>query len=169
MPNVKLTYKANKAYFTGISKKYKEVTEDLLVKTINNIESEAVQAAPADKGFLRNSAYSEIEGLEGVVGFKAEYAPFMEFGTGVLVNVPAEWSQYAKTFQNQNLGSFEDFKTSIRDWMRSKGIEEQFLYPIMLKILRVGVAPQPFLHPAWRKNSDKFLKELRKIVKNGVE
>lgn len=164
-----MTYKANKAYYKNLAGLYREDTEDFLAEAIQNTETEAVSAAPADKGFLRNSSYSEINGLEGIVGFKAQYAAFQEFGTGVLVDVPAEWSEYAATFNDSDFGSFEEFKTSLLDWMSGKGIEAKFLYPIMMKILKIGIRPQPFLYPAWKNNTIKFLDNLKKMLKNGTK
>jgi len=52
--------------------------------------------------------------------------------------------------------------------MRNKGIEERFLFPIMMKILRVGIRPQPFLYPAWKNNTIKFLENLKKMLNNGT-
>lgn len=168
MPRLKMTYKQNKAYYKELAGAMREDVEDFLHEAIQNTETEAVSATPSNTGFLRNSSYSEVNGLEGVVGFKAQYAAFMEFGTGALVDAPAEWSEYASTFKGQDFGSFEEFKISLLDWMRNKGIEERFLFPIMMKILRVGIAPQPFLYPAWKNNTIKFLENLKKMLNNGA-
>lgn len=164
-----MTYKANTAYYKEIAEVYREETEDFLNEAIQNTETEAVSAAPANTSFLRSSSYSDIDGLEGVVGFKAEYAAFMEFGTGALYDAPAEWGEYASTFKGSNFGSFEEFKVSLLDWMRVKGIEDKFLYPIMMKILRIGIRPQPFLYPAWKNNTIKFLDNLKKMLNNGTK
>lgn len=169
MAKIKMTVEGNKSYYSNLSKLYREDVEDFLAEAIQNTETEAVQAAPSNTSFLRSSAYSEINGLEGLVGFKAQYAAFQEFGTGALVDVPAEWSEYAATFNDSDFGSFEEFKISLLDWMNNKGIEAKFLYPIMMKILRIGIKPQPFLYPAWKNNTIKFLDNLKKMLNNGAK
>jgi hypothetical protein len=138
MAQIKMTYKANKAYYKELAGLYREEVEDFLHEAIQNTETDATIAAPVDDGFLRNSAYSEIEGLEGVVGFKAKYAPYQEFGTGGLVDIPEGMSDYASTF----LGN---------------GIKQ------------INIRPQPFLYPAWKNNTIKFLDNLKKMLNNGTK
>jgi len=164
-----MTYKQNKAYYKELAGAMREDVEDYLAEAIQNIETEAVTAAPSNSSILINSSFSEIDGLEGIVGFKAQYAAFQEFGTGALVDAPAEWSEYASTFRDSDFGSFEEFKTSLLDWMSNKGIDAEFLFPIMMKILRIGIKPQPFLYPAWKNNTIKFLNNLKKLVENGTK
>jgi hypothetical protein len=169
MAKVKLEIKQNKAYYSNLANAMKEDVEDYLFKAITDTEAEAIQAAPSNTSLLRGSAYKEVNGLDGVVGFKAQYAAFQEFGTGTLVNAPSEWTDYASTFKGNEFGSFEDFKDSLRDWMLRKGIDEKYLFPIMMKILKVGIEPQPFLYPAWKRNGLKFLENLEKLVKDGTK
>lgn len=161
--------KQNKAYYTNLANVMREDVEDYLAVAIQTTETEAVQAAPSDTSFLRGSAYKEVNGLEGVVGFKQQYAAFVEFGTGTLVNAPSEWQDYALEFKGQEFGSFEEFEDNLKDWISKKGIDEKYLFPIMMKILRVGIAPQPFLYPAWESNGSKFLENLEKLVKDGFK
>src|SRR5690606_20734513 len=99
MPRLKMTYKANKAYYKELAGLYREEVEDFLHEAIQNTETEAVSAAPVDTGFLKNSSYSEVKDLEGVVGFSIKYAPYIEFGTGGLVDVPAGLEDYADDFR----------------------------------------------------------------------
>lgn len=62
------------------------------------ILTDAVSRVPADKGLLRASAF--VEKIEGgyTVGFSAKYAPYQEFGTGNLVEVPTGYETYAMEF-----------------------------------------------------------------------
>lgn len=103
MAKVKLEIKQNKAYYSNLANAMKEDVEDYLAVAIQNTETEAVQAAPVDMGFLRASAYSEVDGLEGVVGFKVNYAPYMEFGTGGAVDVPSGLEEYAIQWKGQGV------------------------------------------------------------------
>lgn len=47
------------------------------------VERSAKQKAPKDSGELRRSITSKVEGTEGVVSTPLEYAPYIEFGTGL--------------------------------------------------------------------------------------
>lgn len=47
------------------------------------VERSAKQKAPKGNGQLRNSITSKVENLEGVVYTPLEYAPYVEFGTGL--------------------------------------------------------------------------------------
>ena len=47
------------------------------------VERSAKQKAPKDTGALRRSITSRVEGLEGIVYTPLEYAPYIEYGTGL--------------------------------------------------------------------------------------
>lgn len=47
------------------------------------VERDAKQLAPKGSGELRRSITSKVEGQEGIVYTPLEYAPYVEFGTGL--------------------------------------------------------------------------------------
>lgn len=47
------------------------------------VERSAKQLAPKDNGDLRRSITSRVEGNQGIVFTSLEYAPYVEFGTGL--------------------------------------------------------------------------------------
>ena len=47
------------------------------------VERSAKQKAPKDTGALARSITSKVEGLEGTVYSPLEYAPYVEYGTGI--------------------------------------------------------------------------------------
>lgn len=47
------------------------------------VERSAKQKCPADTGELRRSITSEVNGTEGIIYTTLEYAPYIEFGTGL--------------------------------------------------------------------------------------
>jgi hypothetical protein len=78
--------------------------EDSLLK----IESEAASKVPVDFGVLKNSIQSnpiKVQGgvISGGVSVGAKYAPFVEFGTGTKVDVPAELNSYAKQYKGDGV------------------------------------------------------------------
>lgn len=57
--------------------------QEALQKCCALVEREAKQNAPKDNGELRRSISSRVEGQEGIVFTPLEYAPYVEFGTGL--------------------------------------------------------------------------------------
>ena len=47
------------------------------------VENTAKENCPVDSGQLRNSITSNVSGEKGEVGTNVEYAPYVEYGTGV--------------------------------------------------------------------------------------
>lgn len=47
------------------------------------VEKSAKQKAPKDTGALRRSISSKVEGNQGIVFTPLEYAPYVEYGTGL--------------------------------------------------------------------------------------
>jgi HK97 gp10 family phage protein len=71
------------------------------------IQQDAKRVVVVDNGFLRNSIYLKEMGTNDkfvfTVGAKAKYAPYIEFGTGGLVSVPAGYDQLAAMFKGKGI------------------------------------------------------------------
>ena len=100
---MKILLKQNKSFFTDFAKKYKDQYVDILTETVQNIETEASTMAPVDLGILKSSINGEVDGLNAVIGTPVKYAPYMEFGTGGLVDVPAGLEDYAMKFKGAGI------------------------------------------------------------------
>ena len=108
------------------------------------VEKDAKQRCPVDDGTLRGSITSEVEDNQGIVGTNVEYAPYVEFGTGLFA---------ANGDGRQTPWTYRDAKG---EWHTT-----------------VGQHPQPFLQPALDNNkreindilNDGFSRELKKYVK----
>ena len=57
--------------------------QQVLGKCCAMVERTAKQLAPKDTGALRRSITSKVEGTKGIVFTPLEYAPYVEFGTGL--------------------------------------------------------------------------------------
>ena len=57
-----------------------------LTKACLLVESEAKNKVPVDTGALRRSINTKIYDTYGVVGTNLEYAPYVEFGTGLFAS-----------------------------------------------------------------------------------
>ena len=138
--------------------------------TAREIELKAKNLAPTNFGKLGQSIKAEkVTNLKWKIvagGTLAPYAPFVEFGTGTLVQVPSEWTQIASEFKGKKIGlAGGNFLDVIKEWCRNKGIEEKYAFVIMLKLLKVGQKPQPYMYPAYVEGRKKYLERLKAIIR----
>lgn len=110
-----------------------------LTKACLLVENAAKLNAPVDKGQLRQSITHEIDGNIGVVGTNVEYAPYVEFGTGIYA---------AAGNGRQDRWSYQDAEGN---WHST-----------------IGQQPQPFLEPALESNRKEIDKIFKDFLKEGV-
>lgn len=100
------------------------------------VESSAKQKAPKGSGELRRSITSEVNDTEGVVFTPLEYAPYVEFGTGLFA---------------ENGGRSDVpwvYKDEKGDWYTT-----------------YGQHPQPYMRPALDENRQKIIQILKEGIK----
>lgn len=105
------------------------------------VEREAKQKAPKDTGALRRSIESKIEKdgdeIRGVVFTPLEYAPYVEYGTGL----------FAESGGRQDVPwNYQDDKG---EWHSTSGQK-----------------PQPFMRPALDENREQILRILKEGLTN---
>jgi HK97 gp10 family phage protein len=106
--------------------------QEALLKCCALVEREAKQNAPKDNGELRRSISSRVEGEQGIVFTPLEYAPYVEFGTGLFA---------------ENGGRTDTpwhYKDDEGNWHSTSGQK-----------------PHPFLRPALENNRAKIKKILK--------
>ena len=116
--------------------------EKALNKSCLAVENEAKKQCPVDTGDLRNSITHEVEDNVGYVGTNKEYAPYVEFGTGIFASE----------------GNGRDTPWSYQDdegnWHTT-----------------IGQKPQPFLNPAAQTKKKLVIKvfndEINRQIQNG--
>lgn len=109
--------------------------EDKLAKACALVEREAKKKAPKGNGELRRSITSKVEELEGIVYTPLEYAPYVEFGTGLFA---------------ENGGRLDvpwNYQDDEGNWHSTSGMH-----------------PQPFLRPALEENREKIARILKGVV-----
>lgn len=99
------------------------------------VERSAREKAPKDTGALRRSIRSKVEGLEGIIYTPLEYAPYIEYGTGLF----AEGNGRKDVPWN-----YQDDKGN---WHSTSGLK-----------------PQPFMRPSLDENRQKILEILKEGV-----
>ena len=102
------------------------------------VERSAKQKAPKDKGDLRRSITSKVEGTEGVVYTPSEYAPYVEYGTGLFAEG----------------GGRQDVPWNYQDdegnWHSTSGMK-----------------PQPYMRPALNENKEEILRIIKEGLIGG--
>jgi HK97 gp10 family phage protein len=138
------------------------------------IENQAKRLAPVNFGQLRNSIYLKEKNVDKgyvfSVGSNASYAPYVEFGTGGKVSIPAGFEELASGFKGKKAGTFKDMVEALTLWVKRKGIgggkDKSIAYAIAISILRKGMRPQPFLIPAFEAEKPKMIKNILNVIKN---
>lgn len=101
------------------------------------VERSAKQKAPKDTGKLRRSITSKIEGTQGIVYTPLEYAPYVEYGTGL----------FAENGGRKDVPwNYQDDKGN---WHSTSGQK-----------------PQPFMRPALNENREKIVDLLGEAINN---
>lgn len=115
--NIKRVEAALKKYGDEAIEGFEEVIFDEATKMTEVAKLEA----PVDDGFLQNSInWAKVNNLHYNVGTKIPYAPFQEFGTGGLVDIPKGWEKMAEPFRGKGI--------------RKVNLEPQpFMYPAYLE------------------------------------
>lgn len=121
-----------------------EVVEKALDRAGLIVENEAKMRCPVGKtGLLRNSIVHEVrrEGMDQccIVGTNVEYAPYVEFGTGIhAANGDGRQTPWV-------------YRTADGEFYWTEGQE-----------------PQPYLYPALEENTEQVKRELLRTVKENL-
>lgn len=106
--------------------------EAALGKACAIVERAAKQKAPKDTGALRRSITSKVEDLQGIVYTPLEYAPYIEYGTGLFAEdggrMDVPWN----------------YQDDEGNWHSTS-----------------GQRPQPFMRPALNENREQILRIIK--------
>ncbi len=110
----------------------KQNIEAALGKACALVERAAKQKAPKDTGALRRSITSKVEDLQGIVYTPLEYAPYVEYGTGLFAEdggrMDVPWN----------------YQDDEGNWHSTSGQH-----------------PQPFMRPALNENREQILRIIK--------
>ena len=120
-------------------------------KATQLVHGQAKALAPVDKGGLAGSIHMQVkdtgEELQGRVYTNLEYAPYVEFGTGVTGNgtYPYQIEGLNLEYKNKGWAYYDEDKG---EWIYTKGQKAQ-----------------PYMYPALKENE----KTIKRIFKDGVK
>ena len=109
-----------------------------LEKACALVEAEAKKKAPKGNGELRHSIQSKVDSLEGVIYTPLEYAPYVEYGTGLFA---------------ENGNGRKEVPWTYKDEKGNWHITE-------------GMYPSPYMRPALEENRGKIMKILMEGLTN---
>ncbi len=116
-----------------------ESLETSLGKACALVEASAKKKAPKGEGDLRRSITSKVQDGQGIVFTPLEYAPYVEYGTGL----------FAENGGRKDVPWY--YKDEEGKWWKTSGQH-----------------PSPYMRPALSENRDKIIKLLKEgILKNG--
>ena len=96
------SFRAFETDLARIDKAVDKALSDRIKLAVVNIHRKAVQAVKVDLGGLKNSIRMSF-GKVASVYETAKYGPYVEFGTGGLVDVPSELTEYAMQFKGKGI------------------------------------------------------------------
>lgn len=114
-----------------------EKLDAALGKACAIVEASAKQKAPKGNGDLRRSITSKIEEYEGIVYTPLEYAPYVEYGTGLFAEEGGR-TDVPWVYQDDE-----------GEWHSTSGMK-----------------PHPFMRPALEENRDKIVEILKEGLLN---
>ncbi|HOA84003.1 MAG TPA: HK97 gp10 family phage protein [Thermodesulfovibrio thiophilus] len=112
---------------------------------------------PVDTGNLRASLTKEVnkEKLYAIVGTKIEYAPYVEYGTGIF------GLRKTRLTKAPPPGALED-------WAKKHGFESGYI--VSRAIFRAGgVRPHPYLRPAYEENRKDINANIKQAVLEAIK
>lgn len=116
-----------------------DLTEPL-TKACLLVENDAKMKCPVDTGQLRASITHYVEGQTGIVGTNVEYAPYVEYGTGI----------YARDGNGRQTPW--SYQRADGKWITTKGQK-----------------PQAFLEPALLENENEIFRLFEEAIEKGVK
>ena len=118
---------------------------DVNAEQIGLISQQKIQ----DLGALQQNtkAVPKNDGVELISN--VYYAPYIEFGTGAKVKVPAELNNYASQFRGKKRGDFRTFVKALEAWLKRKGGNPKFAFIAALNIIKNGQEARPYFFPPY--------------------
>lgn len=104
---VKIGFKHNTKewdqYITQVRKEFPDKMKLLVAKTTQDLSRWTKASVPVKYSGIRQGIRAKVRDYHGQVKIRTHYAPYVEFGTGKLVNVPTELQKYAKKFKGKGI------------------------------------------------------------------
>ena len=121
-----------------------------------------------DNGALRQNTKAVPDNSGVILISNVYYAPFVEFGTGAKVKVPAELNEYASQFRGKSKGDFKDFVEKMKVWLKRKGGNPKFAFIAALNIIKNGQEARPYFFPPYLRKRGELTKRIAAVIKKSL-
>jgi len=137
---------------------------DVNAEQIGLISQQKIQ----DLGALQQNtkAVPKNDGVELISN--VYYAPYIEFGTGAKVKVPAELNNYASQFRGKKRGDFRTFVKALEAWLKRKGGNPKFAFIAALNIIKNGQEARPYFFPPYLRKRKELLSRINAVIKKAI-
>lgn len=137
-----------------------------LKKACALVERSARQKAPKNSGELRRSIASKVENYEGIVYTPLEYAPYVEYGTGLFAEDGKGRSEVPWVYV-EGSSRTSNKKTIYKNEAEAERAAAYLKEEKGLKaVVTYGQHPEPFLRPALDENREEILRIFSEAVNN---
>lgn len=152
---------------------------------VQQISRDQKRNAPKHIGNLaqQTNYAQDIKTRDWILFSNAEYAPFVEFGTGQKFKLQyPELASIAAQYRGKGTGTFKEFVRQMEIWVKRKGIGATYnvstrrknrqsggeiksiAYAIALNIYLYGGRPQPFFFEPYFTRRPKIISDVRKAI-----
>lgn len=137
---------------------------DVNAEQIGLISQQKIQ----DLGALQQNtkAVPKPDGVELISN--VYYAPYIEFGTGAKVKVPAELNDYASQFKGKKRGDFRTFVKALEAWLKRKGGNPKFAFIAALNIIKNGQEARPYFFPPYLRKRKELTSRINAVIKKAI-
>jgi hypothetical protein len=137
---------------------------DVNAEQIGLISQQKIQ----DLGALQQNtkAVPKPDGVELISN--VYYAPYIEFGTGAKVKVPAELNDYASQFRGKKRGDFRTFVKALEAWLKRKGGNPKFAFIAALNIIKNGQEARPYFFAPYLRKRKELLSRINAVIKKAI-
>jgi hypothetical protein len=137
---------------------------DVNAEQIGLISQQKIQ----DLGALQQNtkAVPKPDGVELISN--VYYAPYIEFGTGAKVKVPAELNDYASQFRGKKRGDFRTFVKALEAWLKRKGGNPKFAFIAALNIIKNGQEARPYFFPPYLRKRKELTSRINAVIKKAI-
>jgi hypothetical protein len=158
-----------------LQKKFTQLPKEIQEDVVGEIQAWAYDVNAEQLGLISQQKIQDLGALQqntkavpkpdGVeLISNVYYAPYIEFGTGPKVKVPAELNDYASQFRGKKRGDFRTFVKALEAWLKRKGGNPKFAFKAALNIIANGQEARPYFFPPYIRKRKDLINRLNVVI-----
>lgn len=161
--------------FDQLQAKIKALPKELQEEVVGEIQAWGNEVNTEQLGLISQQKIQDLGALQQNTKAKAlsdgvelvsnvYYAPYIEFGTGPKVKVPAELNDYASQFRGKKRGDFRTFVKAMEAWLKRKGGNPKMAFKAALNIIANGQEARPYFFPPYLRKRRDLINRLNVVI-----